>query len=53
MPEAIARLTTAAGPPHLAVIADADHQYTGCHDALAGRIVSWLGRLEGSIERAK
>ncbi len=30
----------------VAVIAGADHLYTGCHDVLAARITRWAGRLE-------
>jgi pimeloyl-ACP methyl ester carboxylesterase len=44
MPEAAEKFATAANSLQVAVIAGADHIYTGCHDALAGRIVSWLGR---------
>jgi hypothetical protein len=29
----------------VAVIAGADHIYSGCHDALAARITRWLGKL--------
>ncbi len=51
MPEAVLPLATAANSLQVAVIAGADHIYTGCHDMLAGRIVSWLGRLERAHER--
>jgi pimeloyl-ACP methyl ester carboxylesterase len=46
MPGAAEKLATAANSLQVAVIAGADHIYTGCHDALAGRIVSWLGRMK-------
>ncbi len=40
-----------AGPSkslQVAVIAGADHIYSGCHDALAARITRWLGKLPGA-----
>ncbi|MBI3839058.1 MAG: alpha/beta fold hydrolase [Planctomycetia bacterium] len=46
MPEAVEKLTTAANSLEVAVIAGADHIYTGCHDVLSGRIASWLGRTK-------
>jgi len=46
MPEDVEKEATAANMLQVAVIAGADHIYTGCHDALAGRILWWLGRLE-------
>jgi hypothetical protein len=45
MSEAIEALASAHGTLQVAVIAGADHIYTGCHDALAARIGSWLSRL--------
>ncbi len=53
MPEEVAKLASAADRLKVAVVADADHIYTGCHDALAGRILSWLGRLQRSNEPDK
>ena len=53
MPEEVANLARVAPALKVAVIADADHIYTGCHDALAGRILSWAGRLQGSNEPGK
>jgi alpha-beta hydrolase superfamily lysophospholipase len=44
MSEAAEKLATAANCLQVAVIAGADHIYTGCHDALAQRIGSWLAR---------
>ena len=44
MPEAVEKCATAANQLRVAVIAGADHIYTGCHDALAQRIGSWLRR---------
>jgi pimeloyl-ACP methyl ester carboxylesterase len=52
MPEAVESLPAQVAKPSVAVVAGADHQYTGCHDALAGRIVSWLGRLDGASEKS-
>jgi pimeloyl-ACP methyl ester carboxylesterase len=46
MPEAVEKLATKDNCLQAAVIAGADHIYTGCHDVLAGRIASWLVRLE-------
>jgi hypothetical protein len=46
MPEDVEKTATAANLLQVAVIAGADHIYTGCHDALAGRILSWLGRMD-------
>ncbi len=45
MPEAVQELSTAGRSLQVAVIAGADHIYTGCHDILSGRILSWLARL--------
>jgi pimeloyl-ACP methyl ester carboxylesterase len=45
MSEAVAALATPANRLQVAVIAGADHIYTACHDVLALRIASWLGRL--------
>jgi pimeloyl-ACP methyl ester carboxylesterase len=45
MPDAVQQLAGKAANLQLAVIADADHIYTGCHDSLAGRIASWTRRL--------
>ncbi len=42
MSEAVAELATEANRLQVAVIAGADHIYTGLHDALAARIASWL-----------
>jgi alpha/beta superfamily hydrolase len=42
MSEAVAELATEANRLQVAVIAGADHIYTGLHDALAARIGSWL-----------
>ena len=46
MPEDVEKTANAANLLQVAVIAGADHIYTGCHDALAGRILSWLGRMD-------
>jgi pimeloyl-ACP methyl ester carboxylesterase len=51
MPEAVQALATTANHLQVAVIAGADHLYSGCHDALAGRIGSWLGKLDGGPAR--
>ena len=48
MPEAAAALATPANRLQVAVIAGADHIYSGCHDSLAARIASWLSRLQAS-----
>jgi pimeloyl-ACP methyl ester carboxylesterase len=45
MPEAIEKMATAENSLQLAIVAGADHIYTGLHDTLAARIVSWLGWL--------
>jgi pimeloyl-ACP methyl ester carboxylesterase len=45
MSDEVEKLATAANSLQVAVIAGADHIYTGCHDALAARIARWLGRL--------
>jgi hypothetical protein len=46
MPEDVGKTSNAANRLQVAVIAGADHIYTGCHDALAGRILAWLGRMD-------
>ena len=46
MPEAVAALATPANALEVAVIAGADHIYTGCHDSLAAVIGRW-GRWKG------
>ena len=53
MPEAVESLATPENSLQVAMIAGADHLYTGCHDVLAGRIASWLGRLERSRDGAQ
>jgi pimeloyl-ACP methyl ester carboxylesterase len=45
MSEAVAELKTDANQLRVAVIAGADHVYTGLHDVLAQRISSWLARV--------
>jgi len=45
MPEAVGELAGARAHLQVGVIAGADHQYTACHDALAGRIGMWLRRI--------
>jgi pimeloyl-ACP methyl ester carboxylesterase len=45
MPEAVEALATAANSLQVAVVAGADHIYTGCHDALAAVIARWLKRV--------
>ncbi len=52
MPEAIEKLATAENSLQVAVIAGADHIYTGLHDTLAARITSWLRRLAPVSESA-
>jgi hypothetical protein len=47
MPDEVAELRTEQNQLQVAVIAGADHIYTACHDALAGRISAWLKRLAG------
>lgn len=42
--EAAEKCATPKNSLQVAIIAGADHIYSGCHDALAGRIASWLGR---------
>jgi pimeloyl-ACP methyl ester carboxylesterase len=44
MSEAVAERKTPANDLRVAVIAGADHVYTGLHDVLAQRIGSWLAR---------
>ncbi len=44
MPEAVESLATAENRLRVAVIAGADHIYTGCHDSLAAVIAKWLKR---------
>jgi pimeloyl-ACP methyl ester carboxylesterase len=44
MSEEVEKCSTAANSLQVAVIAGADHVYTGCHDALAARIARWLAR---------
>ena len=46
MPEDVEKTATTANLLQVAVIAGADHIYTGCHDALSRRILRWLGRME-------
>lgn len=45
MPDEVAALRSEQNQLQVAVIAGADHIYTACHDALAGRISGWLKRL--------
>ena len=45
MSDAVEQLAGASNSLEVAVIAGADHIYTGCHDVSAARIASWLGRL--------
>ncbi len=45
MPEAVQRLATSNNHLQVAVIAGADHLYTGCHDSLAAMIDKWLQRV--------
>jgi len=45
MPEAVEKCATEQNRLQTAVIAGADHQYTGCYDTLAGRINKWAARL--------
>jgi pimeloyl-ACP methyl ester carboxylesterase len=45
MSDAVEQLAGAAKSLDVAVIAGADHIYTGCHDVLGMRIARWLGRL--------
>ncbi len=51
MPAAVAKTATAENCLQVAVIAGADHIYTGCHDVLAGRITAWLNRLQRTEDR--
>jgi len=46
MPAAVVQAATPENCLQVAVIAGADHFYTGCYDVLAGRITAWLNRLE-------
>lgn len=48
MSDEVERLAGAAKSLEVAVIAGADHIYTGCHDVLGMRITRWLGRLIAS-----
>ena len=53
MPEAVEESATAANLLQVAVIAGADHIYTGCHDALARPDSHrWLGR-HGRLARPR
>lgn len=45
MPEAVEKCATEQNRLQTAVIAGADHQYTGCYDVLASRINKWAARL--------
>lgn len=45
MPEAVEALATPANFLQVAVVAGADHIYTGCHDSLAAVIAKWLTRV--------
>ncbi len=45
MPEAVEKFATEQNRLQSAVIAGADHQYTGCYDTLAARIHKWAARL--------
>lgn len=45
MPEAVEKCATERNRLQTAVIAGADHQYTGCYDTLAARINKWAARL--------
>jgi pimeloyl-ACP methyl ester carboxylesterase len=47
MPEAVAELKTAANALQVAVVAGADHIYSGLHDVVAHRIAAWLKRSSG------
>ncbi len=53
MSDAVEKLATAANSLQVAVIAGADHIYTGCHDALAARIIRWTGRQERAASGAR
>jgi pimeloyl-ACP methyl ester carboxylesterase len=54
MPEAVEALASPANSLQVAVVAGADHVYTGCHDGLAGVIGKWeRGRAEGKRQKAK
>jgi pimeloyl-ACP methyl ester carboxylesterase len=44
LPDELAALSTPENSLQVAVIAGADHNYTGCHDSLAGVISKWLAR---------
>ena len=53
MSEAVVEHFGASNSSQVAVIAGADHVYTGCHDALASRIAHWVSRLAGSGPRRR
>ncbi len=46
MPEELPPLATPENSLQVAVIAGADHNYTGCHDSLAAVIDKWLRRAQ-------
>lgn len=50
MPEAVELCATEQNRLQTAVIAGADHQYTGCYDVLAARINKWAARLDRQAE---
>ena len=45
MPEAVEREATEKNRLQVAVVAGADHQYTGCHDTLAAMIGKWQQKI--------
>jgi pimeloyl-ACP methyl ester carboxylesterase len=54
MPEAVEALSAGSARLQLAVIAGADHIYSGCHDALAGVIAKWVReKAEGRRQKAE
>jgi pimeloyl-ACP methyl ester carboxylesterase len=48
MSDEVEKLAQACKSLAVAVIAGADHQYTGCHDALCATIAKWQARGRGS-----
>ena len=48
MSDAVEKLATPTNRLQVAVIAGADHIYSGLHDILAGRIAAWLKRVATS-----
>jgi pimeloyl-ACP methyl ester carboxylesterase len=53
MPEAVEALCGGKDMLQVAVIAGADHIYTGCHDALAAAIAKWTREAEGGRQKAE